>query len=148
MPKPAFSLKNPLDARLGYQLRRASVVMMADLARRLSELGLTTTEASILVLASANPTMIQTEMAQSLGIKRANMVPLIAGLIEMKAIVREPVDGRSNTMRVTPSGVQLAKAAQRHMREHEETFFGDLSESSRRQLCSRLNAIWMDYELI
>jgi DNA-binding MarR family transcriptional regulator len=140
------SLKNPLESRLGYQLRRASVAMMADLAARLADLSLTITEASILILIVANPAVIQTEIGKALGIKRANMVPLVASLISRDWITREQADGRSHALRITNAGAQITKDAQRIMQKHEAHFFRNLPDGERTLLLARLGAVWVDRE--
>ena len=65
--------KNPLNHHFGYQLRRASALMMADLAKSLEHFDLRTAEASILILIGANPEITQGEIGRILGIQRANM---------------------------------------------------------------------------
>ncbi|RZM33077.1 MAG: MarR family transcriptional regulator, partial [Sphingomonas sp.] len=70
-----------LDELIGYHLRRASNIMMADLTERLSVLCLTTTEASILVVLAAETAITQAEIGRRLSIKRANMAPIVAGLV-------------------------------------------------------------------
>jgi len=144
VPTLETSLKNPLEFRLGYQLRRASVIMMADLTTRLADLDLSPAEASILILIAANPAVTQSGIGRALGVKRANMVPLIAGLISRGCIAKEPADGRSHSLQVTDSGTELAKGAQRIMLKHEAHFFAELSEKERNILLARLSGVWLD----
>lgn len=135
------ALKNPLEDRFGYQLRRASVIMMAELAARLAALGLTITEASILVLIKANLGAIQTDLGRALAIKRANMAPLIAGLEERGLVQRQPADGRSHALQVTGNGAALTAKAEQAMRAHETHFLRRLSKAEQQQLLRRLAAI-------
>jgi DNA-binding MarR family transcriptional regulator len=141
-----LALRNPLEARLGYQLRRASGVLMADLGSRLATLDLTPTEASILILIEANPGAIQTDIGRALAVKRANMVPLVAGLMARDLIAREAADGRSHALTVTEAGRKRAREAQRMMQEHEDCFFGDLAAGDTRIWLSRLRRIWAEIE--
>lgn len=138
----ADSLKNSLEGRLGYQLRRASVTMMASLAKRMAHIGVTTTEASILILVADNPTVTQTELARTLGIKRANMVPLVTGLMARKLLAREPADGRSHALHLTAAGAQVVRQAQRQMQDHENHYFGGLSAAESKRLLAMLRAVW------
>jgi DNA-binding MarR family transcriptional regulator len=135
------ALHNPLEERFGYQLRRASLVMMAELAGRIADLGLTITEASILVLVRANPGANQTELSHTLAIKRANMVPLIAGLEDRGLVQRRPADGRSHALQVSKAGAALATKADLAMRAHEAQFLGPLSRTNQRQILRQLTAI-------
>jgi DNA-binding MarR family transcriptional regulator len=134
-------LNNPLEDRFGYQLRRASVLMMADLAARLTPLGLSIAEASVLVLIKANPGAIQTELGRALAIKRANMAPLIAGLERRGLIRRRAADGRSHALQVNEEGDALATRIEQIMQVHEAYFLGRLPKADLRQLLRRLSTI-------
>lgn len=134
-------LKNPLEKRLGYQLRRASVLMMAALTDRLADLALKPVEASILILIQANPAITQTEIGRVLAIQRANMVPLVAGLMERKLIGRQAADGRSHALHLTPAGRLLTAKAETAMLDHENRFFGEFSAGDRERLLAQLNEI-------
>ena len=127
-------IANPLAGRVGYQLRRASSLMMTDLAQRLSALKLRPADASVLVMIQANPGITQSQIGRILGIQRANMAPLAAGLQSRGAIEGEPVDGRSVGYRVTPSGEALAGAVVRHIEAHEARYLSDLDPKARKSL--------------
>lgn len=133
-----------LDMLIGYHLRRASNVMMADLSDRLSELKLNTTEASILVVLDASPTITQSDIGRHLAIKRANMAPLIATLIARDLITQgEPV-GRRRPLTLSDKGRALAAKARTKMKNHDASFFGALSVEYRHQLHSMLERLWQD----
>lgn len=119
---PPAALHDPLDALLGYQLRRASSVMMADLAATLRETGLRPVEASILLVIESSPGCTQSDVGRLLAIKRANMVPLIAGLFRRDLLYRAPVDGRSQALFLSPTGETVAKAARQAINTHEQRF--------------------------
>jgi DNA-binding MarR family transcriptional regulator len=127
-------IANPLAERVGYQLRRASSLMMADLAQRLGSLKLRPADASVLVMIQANPGITQSQIGRMLGIQRANMAPLAASLQARGAIVGEPVDGRSVGYRVTASGEALANDVFRHIDAHEERYLCDLGLGARKDL--------------
>ena len=119
---PSAALNDPLDTLLGYQLRRASSVMMADLAATLRETGLRPVEASILLVIESSPGCTQSDVGRLLAIKRANLVPLIAGLFRRDLIYRAPVDGRSQALFLSPSGEALARDARKAINTHEQRF--------------------------
>lgn len=100
----AGSLANSLDRLLGYQLRRASSVMMADLARELGAFDLRPAEVTTLLVIGDNPGCSQTEVGQVLGIKRANMVPIVSRLMDRGLVDREKADGRSHARRLVEQG--------------------------------------------
>ena len=139
--KPFPQLTDPLENRLGYQLRRASAVMMADLGHSLAPLNLTPAEATILILIGVNPGCTQSDVGRSLGINRANMVPLIAALLKQGMIEKAPVDGRSQALTLTNAGRAQVEAAQRIIDKHEARFRALLNSSNREALIPALRAI-------
>lgn len=139
MPGP-----HDLNRLIGYHLRRASSVMMADLAERLAELGLRTTEASILAVLEGEPGITQSEIGRRLSIKRANMAPLIAGLVARDLIVRGDPVGRANPLTLSRKGGELAMGARQRMDQHDFDFFGQLSPEQQRQLQTILADLWRD----
>ena len=115
-------MHDPLENLLGYQLRRASSVMMADLAASLRDTGLRPVEASVLLVIESSPGCTQSDVGRLLAIKRANMVPLIAGLFKRDLVYRAPVDGRSQALFLSPAGEKLAGEAHRAIDRHEQRF--------------------------
>lgn len=121
-------LRDPLENLLGYQFRRASLITMAALAEAFEPLGLRMVEAIIIRFVEANPGCNQAEIGRALGVKRTNMVPIVAGLVEAGLISRKPADGRTHALHLTDAGqarhCSIAAAAQ----EHEDKFFGGIDE--------------------
>lgn len=118
--KSPHPLTDPIASRLGYLLRRASSVMMGNLGVSLAQMGLRPVEATILIVAAANPDCSQSDIGRMLGIKRANMVPLIAGLIAKDYLRKSPVDGRSQALSLTDAGQTMCAQADMVMTAHEE----------------------------
>ena len=133
---------NPLDNLLGYQLRRASFAMLADLSAAIANLDLRVTETSILLVIDANPDITQSEIGRILAIQRANMVPLAALLVRRKLIRRASTKGRAHALRLTPAGQALAEECRRRIATHEAKFLPDLSKSERIVLIRQLRAVW------
>jgi DNA-binding MarR family transcriptional regulator len=104
-------LVNPVATHIGYRLRRASVQVMAGAAASIAGLGLHITPATILLLIGANPGCRQSDLCHELGIKRANMTPMIADLAARGWIERAAIDGRSMALHLTASGKAVAQAA-------------------------------------
>ncbi len=117
-----MALINALESRLGYQLRRASAVMMADLSRELAELDLRPAEVTTLQVIADNADCSQTEVGQALAIKRANMVPIISRLMERGLVERRRIDGRSHALTLTEHGRMVSKDAQERIDRHETRF--------------------------
>ena len=136
--KETASLTDPMAARLGYQLRRVSVLMMADLGTRLASLGLRPAEVSILLIIGANAGCRQGEVGEALGIKPANMVALVASLIKQGFVARARADGRSHALSLTPKGRARTVAVNKLMDQHESAFGSRLNQKSLNGLLAAL----------
>jgi DNA-binding MarR family transcriptional regulator len=135
-------LADPLDGLLGYQLRRLTVLIMADLAEALAPLQLRPTEACALFVIGAAAGLTQSEVGRALGIQRANMAPLMAGLMSRGFVTREKVDGRSQALALTAAGAAASAAAWALTQAHEERFFSRLSPGARAMLAGEFRALW------
>ncbi|MEC8035992.1 MAG: MarR family winged helix-turn-helix transcriptional regulator [Pseudomonadota bacterium] len=140
-PNAPKELHDPIASRLGYLLRRASATMMADLGEALGAVGLRPVEGTILILVGANPGCIQSELGRALGIKRANMVPLIAGLTAQNYLEKSPVDGRSFALSLTPRGEEARARVDGIMDAHEAGFARLLADVDQQQLRAALSLI-------
>ena len=105
------AIVDPLKDLPGYVLRRASALVMAKLAKRLSALDLRPSEASMLLIVDANPGVTQSQIGRLLDIARANMAPLTARLAARALIVRQSAGGRSHGLALSASGRRLAGKA-------------------------------------
>lgn len=143
--KPASSSPQPgnrLEGFLGYQIRRASAAILADLAQSLQGLDLKITEASILMLIGERPDITQSELGRLLGIKRANMAPLTAGLTEAGLIERIAADGRSQGLRLSEAGHAVAIDVEARIIDHETRVLPWLSDDERRALIATMMRVW------
>jgi DNA-binding MarR family transcriptional regulator len=136
------SIDNPLDVLLGYQLRRASAAILADLTHALEEVALTPTEASVLLLIGYNPGITQSEIGRTLAIQRANMAPIAAMLTERGLLARSQADGRSQGLVLKRAGVALADRVRAIIAAHETKFLPELSDEERLALIGVLRRVW------
>lgn len=134
-------MRDPLQALMGYQLRRASLVMMADLARSLLPTGLRPVEASILLVIESSPGCTQSDVGKVLGVKRANMVPLVASLSSRDLVYRTRVDGRSQALFLSAAGEALVKAVHEAIDAHEARFQSRFTDDARGALIESLMTI-------
>jgi DNA-binding MarR family transcriptional regulator len=152
MKNPATELfsgkSDPFENLLGYHLRRLSVVVMTDLAESLSSLDLRPTSASIVMMIGANPGITQSEVGRALGILRANMAPLIAGLLKQGLIDRKAVDGRSQALRLSAAGRNVCREVSSAMQAHEDRIFGTLARTLRTQMMVQLRELWRQSQLV
>lgn len=133
-------LRIPVNDRLGYQLRRASVALMAELARNLAAFDLTIVEATILVTIEANPLATQSDIARALGLKRANTPKHILKLESLGLVDRVQVDGRSQGLKITAYGRELAASVDHQTWQRDQQFFKD--DPDPEELMKRLHSLW------
>jgi DNA-binding MarR family transcriptional regulator len=133
---------DPFEGLLGYHLRRLSVLVMADFTEALAPLGLKPAEASVLYAVADGTGLTQSDVGKMLGIQRANMAPLIAGLMQRGLVERDRVDGRSQALRLTPAGEAARAAAWAANQAHEERMFGMLGRPARARMAAQLRGLW------
>jgi DNA-binding MarR family transcriptional regulator len=133
---------DPLSDLPGYVLRRASAAMLQDLGRRLQPLGLTPTEASILLLIGSNPGMTQSDIGRNLDIQRANMTPMTARLEKRGLILRAYVNGRSQGLSLSPDGNNLIERVRAAVRAHEDHLISHVRAEDRQTVLAALKALW------
>jgi len=133
---------DPFAGLLGYHLRRLSVLVMADFAEALAPLGLKPAEACVLYAVAAGAGLTQSDIGKMLGIARANMAPLIAGLMKRGLVERDRVDGRSQALRLSEAGEAARAAAWAANLAHEERMFGRLGGRERAVLAAELRGLW------
>lgn len=132
---------DPLTDYPGYLLRRASVVAMARLAKRLKALHVSPTEATVLSVIDANPNGRQSEIGRLLDIASANMAPLISRLAKRGLIDRQPVDGRSHGLMLSRAGRALMARVRSVIVEHEEQLAAKIPAAQRRSFLAALRAL-------
>lgn len=98
---------------IGYRLRRAQLNVFQKFLTVFEELRLRPADYSVLVLIADNPGRKQTEIAEVLGIKRANFVTLVHGLEERGLVERMPssADKRANALHLTRDGEAFLRHA-------------------------------------
>ena len=130
-------IKNPLESKLGYQIRRASVINMHRLNNALLPYSVNTSEASVLLLIRSNPGIKQSEIGKELSIQRANMTPIINNLSKRDIILKEKLDGRSYGLYLSESGALLVDEIHQCI-EDEENSLASLLTKSEQQLIIRI----------
>ena len=128
-PKKTTSRSEDLETgtatgALGYRLRRAQLNVFQKFLSVFDELRLRPAEYSVLVMIDDNPGRKQTEIAEVLGIKRANFVTLVHGLEERGLVERVPSlsDKRANALHLTQEGATFVA----HARSMHDAMEGEL----------------------
>ncbi|MCP5366545.1 MAG: MarR family transcriptional regulator [Hyphomicrobiales bacterium] len=144
-PRPSEDIDfDLLPGLVGYNLRRAQVVLFSSLSGALTELELTPGLFGLLVLIGANPGLSQSALARAMGIERSTMVASIDGLESRGLVERRPsqVDRRSNALVLSRKGRTLLKRAKELVQECEEGLFSGLADAERDTLRRLLRQIW------
>lgn len=130
-----------LDEAIGYHLRRAQLAVFQDFTETFSELGLRPADFSVILIIAHNPGLKQSEVAEALGIQRANFVAIIDGL-QARGIAerrKSEQDRRVQALHLTEQGEVFAKTMMKSWAEHEKRFVDKLGgEDARDQLVQLL----------
>ncbi len=121
---------------IGYRVRRAQLSVFQRFLVVFETLQLRPAEYSVLVLIADNPGRKQTEIAEVLGIKRANFVTLVHGLEERGLVERiaSAQDKRANALHLTGDGEAFlthARAVHDAMEEELVARLGGAAERDR-----------------
>lgn len=117
-----------IDRIIGYRLRRAQAYIFQEFKTHFDPLGLTPADYSTLVLIGDNPGRRPSELADALGIQRANFVPLVAGLEKRAWLERRKSssDGRSFSLHLTKEGEAVRRRADLVQASFEEKCIAEL----------------------
>ena len=135
-------MRDPLPSLPGYALRRAANATAAELAGRLTELGLRQSDVSVLILDAENPGVTAGAIGRALDIQRANLVPLLNRLEDSGLIEREPIDRKSRGLELTAHGQERLAAARRVVEEFEAELIARVPPEHRPHLLPALEALW------
>jgi DNA-binding MarR family transcriptional regulator len=110
-----------LSDSLGFLLRLATGVALAELAQSLDALGMRTTTYSVLLVIGENPGLKQQEVGAALSIQPPNLVSLVNQLTEDGLVDRAvvPEDRRSYALSLTALGAARLKQANEAHRAFE-----------------------------
>lgn len=132
---------NPLDELIGYSLNQAARTMMLEFSRRMMELGLGTSSASVLLVIHANPGITQSQLCFLLGIQRANMTPLMRTLEQRALVSKQSTNSRRQALSITPAGTQLCKQVKAVIDEFEEVVFASLPATQHERMLAGVKSI-------
>lgn len=142
-PRRKSIAMGPLDERLGYLLRRAQIAVFDDFIRSCRDLGIKGGQYSILTVIETNPGLTQSEVADTLGIKKPNFVAMV-DRFEARGLVtrsKTPGDRRSHALFLTAEGKALMRKLHRRAAQHENRIIEAVGEDAHRRLFDDLQAI-------
>lgn len=138
-----------IDALIGYNLRRAYLVIARDFAQSLLGVDLSPVQFTILTLIDANPGCTQNSVAKAIEIKRTNFVALLDGLEAQGLAERRPSpnDRRSHALYLTRAGHAMLADLKPRITAHEQKFAAVMSGAEAdtlRDLLVRLRRVGSD----
>ena len=138
--------EDALDAQIGYNLRRASALALNDFSVEMAEESLRPVTYAMLALIDERPGIRAAELCRLLGMKSANMAPLLAELEERGLIERDDhaEDKRVRKLSLTEAAKAAMPAWRLKVRRHENRFLQRLSSKERATLLRLLRLIWVD----
>src|SRR6476620_9962952 len=145
-PGPEIMSDDALDAQIGYNLKRASAFALNDFAVELTEAGLRPVTYGMLALIDERPGIRAAELCRLLGMKSANMAPLLAALEERGLIERDD-HAQDKRVRVLTRRVAEREGMavwRQRVRLNEYRFLERLRKKERGTLLRMLRLIWTD----
>ena len=132
-----------LDTLVGYNLKRAYVILRNDFRSTLGEDGFGPRAFSALSLIVEFPNLSQSELARRLGIERSGLVAIVDELEARGFLQRNPVPGdrRVQALSATRAGRAAFARAQAAVLDHEDRLLSDLSPQERETLIELLRRI-------
>jgi len=132
-----------LEALIGYNLKRAYMIVQSDFRRTLGEDGFSPREFSALSLVVQFPNVTQTGLAKMLGIERSGLVAIVDALQRRGLVTRGrvPGDRRVQALMPTKAGIKVMAEAKAAVIVHEEQLFAEFSAEERQTLMTLLQKI-------
>ena len=145
---PSRSLKDTqqdadLEALVGYNLKRAYVIIQTDFRKALGRDGLGPRAFAALSLVAQFPNITQSELARRLGIERSGLVAIVDDL-EARAYLQRtnvPNDRRVQALVATDTGHEAYTTALKAVRDHEARLLQDFSPEESQTLIALLKKI-------
>ncbi len=134
-----------LDSLVGYNARRATLVIVDAFLRNMAVYGLRPVDFSVLSLIGHNPGITSRQLCATLNLQPPNLVGMINQLQARELILRRPHphDGRAMGLHLTPDGRKMMKQAEVTAFELEEAATARLSAAERRTLMQLLQKIYL-----
>ena len=134
-----------LEALVGYNARRAWLIISGVFAERMAPYGLKQIDFSVLSLLAHNPGATSRQLCNTLDILPPNLVSLVAtldsrGLIERKP---HPHDGRAVGLHLTEAGDKLIREAEQTVMQLEADASARLTARERETLIRLLQKIYL-----
>jgi len=125
-----------LPSLMGYMLRQGQLCVYHDFFEQLSDEGIRPPQFSILEVVSHNPGIRPSDVAAAIGVKRANLVPLLSALERQGWLSRhrDAADRRAQALHLTPAGAAKLQYWHSLVVPHEDRLAARLGRQGRETL--------------
>ena len=132
-----------LPSLLGYQLRRAQLVVFQNFARHLQSFEVTPTQFAVLTLIEANDGLSQRALSSAVGTDQSSLVSLLdrlqaRGWVERRKSER---DRRYHVLSLTADGRTQLREIEKLVRQQDETLSRGLTAGERAELMRLLGRL-------
>lgn len=134
-----------MESLLGYNARRASLVIIGEFLKRMAVYELRPVDFSVLCLITHNPGITSRQLCNVLGIHPPNLVGMVNAFEARKLIVRKPhpSDGRATGLYLTTAGKKLMHDAQLTAESLENEKASGLTAGEKETLIRLLQKIYL-----
>jgi DNA-binding MarR family transcriptional regulator len=133
-----------LETLVGYNTRRASLVIVGEFIERMAVFDLRIVDFSVLCLITHNPGITSKQLCNTLGVQAPNLVSMVNTLEERQLIKRlpHPNDGRAMGLHLTDAGEKMMRSAEKVASQLEVVATAKLSDEERKTLVTLLKKIY------
>lgn len=134
-----------LEGVMGYNARRASLVLVGAYMKAMAAYQLGPVDYSILILITYNPGITSRQLCATLSIQPPNLVGMLNSFEKRGLVWRQPHpdDGRAHGLYLTESGSQLMQEIEPAATAMDEQAIAGLSASERKTLKRLLQKIYL-----
>jgi DNA-binding MarR family transcriptional regulator len=133
-----------LETLMGYNARRAALVIIGEFMQRMAVYGLRPVDFSVLSTVVHNPGITSRQLCATLGMQAPNLVGMLNAMEKKDWLSRRPHphDGRAMGLHPTQAGVDMMRAAENTASELEVAMTSGLSPDERKTLIQLLKKIY------
>ncbi|QXZ09362.1 MarR family winged helix-turn-helix transcriptional regulator [Comamonas sp. Y33R10-2] len=133
-----------LESLLGYNARRASLLLVGVFVQSMERFDLKIVEFSVLSLVASNAGITSRQLCQQLAVLPPNMVGMIDALGKRGLLERRPHprDGRATGLYLSAAGRELVDMAQSELKSQEAQAVAHLSGTEQAQLMELLQKLY------
>jgi DNA-binding MarR family transcriptional regulator len=134
-----------IESLIGYNARRASLVIIGEFLKRMAVYDLRPVDFSVLCLVTHNPGITSRQLCTTLGMLPPNLVGMVNAFEARKLIARKPhpSDGRAMGLHLTVAGKKLMRDAEHTAAELEADAASRLSASEKKTLIRLLQKVYL-----